>query len=229
MNLGPQTAEAMSDTDCHRVEQLLLTNRTELPWFRFRTQRFLKRFFDVSVGGTMLVMSLPVMALTALAVRLTSPGPALFIQTRLKDGARPFRMLKFRTMTDSPSHELKEVTGSDPRLTSIGAFLRASRLDELPQLIHVVRGEMSLVGPRPDVPQNLARYTDSQLLRFAMPQGCTTWGVIRGGLLNDWSTRQDINAEYVWKWSFFLDLQILVKTVYVLLAQKGTEPESAEN
>ena len=62
-----------------------------------------------------------------------------------------------------------------------------------------------------------------------MPQGCTTWGVIRGGLLNDWSTRQDMNAEYVWRWSFLLDLKILVKTVYVLLAQKGTEPESAEN
>ncbi|HIB64679.1 MAG TPA: sugar transferase [Phycisphaerales bacterium] len=219
----------MFDTDYHRVEQLLLANQRELPWFRFRTQRFLKRFFDLSVGSFLLVVSLPVMAITALAVKMTSPGPALFIQTRLKHGAKPFRMLKFRTMTDSPSHELKEVTGSDPRLTSIGAFLRASRLDELPQLVHVLRGEMSLVGPRPDVPQNLSRYTDSQLLRFAMPQGCTTWGVIRGGLLNDWSTRQDMNAEYVWKWSFGLDLKILIKTVYVLLAQKGTEPESAEN
>lgn len=209
---------------------MLEQHRAELPYFGYPGQKSLKRLFDVLASMAMIILGLPVILLVALLVKLTSPGPVLFVQVRLKQGGEPFRMIKFRTMTSSETpHELKEVTTSDPRLTPIGAFLRASRLDELPQLWHVLTGEMSLVGPRPDVPQNLERYTTSQLLRFAMPQGCTTWGVIRGGLLNDWSTRQDINVEYVRKWSFFLDLRILVQTVVVLLTQRGTNPESAEN
>ena len=213
-----------------RLQSIVEQHHRELPYRQRGVQRTLKRFFDIVVSGLMLVFGFPLIALTALLVKLTSPGPILFIQTRLKENGEPFQMLKFRSMTaaDSP-HELKEVTTTDPRLTPIGAFLRASRLDEMPQLWHVLRGEMSLVGPRPDVPQNIDRYTDSQLLRFAMPQGCTTWGVVRGGLLNDWSTRQDINVEYVRRWSFLLDMRILVQTVAVLIGQKGTNPESAEN
>lgn len=216
----------MSDA---RVARVIEEHRSSLPWIQNHRQRLLKRVFDIMAGSVLLAFTWPIMILTGLAVRLTSPGPALFIQTRLGLGAVPFQMYKFRTMTDSPAHELKEVTKTDPRLTSIGAFLRASRLDELPQLFHVLSGQMSLVGPRPDVPQNLDRYSDHQLLRFSMPQGCTTWGVIRGALLIDWSTRQDINAEYAQNWSMMLDFEILFKTAYVLLLQRGTNPESSDN
>lgn len=204
-----------------------------IPWECDSSQRTAKRVFDLLVSSILLLMTFPLILVVACLVKLTSPGPVFFVQERLGLHGWPFRMYKFRTMTDGKAdgsaHELMEVTKTDPRLTSIGAFLRASRLDELPQLLHVVIGEMSLVGPRPDVPQNEERYTEEQLLRFRMPQGCTTWGVVRGGLANDWSTRQDINAEYVRDWSFLLDLKIIVQTFFVLVLQKGTNPDSAEN
>lgn len=221
----------MSKEQYQRIAVVVAQVEREVPW-RVRTlQRLAKRVFDIVVSLTLLLLGWPVMLVTALAVRLTSPGPALFIQYRVGEGGVPFRMVKFRSMTDAPlkGHEVGEVTSTDPRLTSIGSFLRASRLDELPQLVHVLLGEMSLVGPRPDIAANLHRYRDDQLVRFAVPQGCTTWGVIRGGLSKSWSERQDINAEYVWQWSFLLDIQIIFRTAVVLLLQRGTNPESAEN
>jgi lipopolysaccharide/colanic/teichoic acid biosynthesis glycosyltransferase len=121
-----------------------------------------------------------------------------------------------------------EVTRSDPRLTPIGAALRAWRLDELPQLLHVLSGRMSLVGPRPDLPANLSAYRDDQLIRFAMPPGCTAWTFTRGAFDNDWATRQTINAEYVRAWSLRLDLEVIVGTAFVLLGQRATSPAVAE-
>ena len=218
----------MSDSEYRRVEDVLRGLEAQIPWNRSPLQKTLKRVFDIVVSTLMIVATLPVFLITAFLVRATSKGPVLFSQERLGLGAKPFTIYTFRTMTTGV-HELMEVTATDPRLTSIGAFLRASRLDELPQLVHVLLGHMSLVGPRPDVPQSLPRYSDEQLVRFAVPQGCTTWGVVRGGLANDWSTRQDINAEYVWNWSFWLDLRIVLQTPYIILSQKGTNPESAEN
>lgn len=221
----------MNEHEYQRIALAVGAVRTQIPWRRRTLHRLAKRMMDIIVSITMLVFCWPILLLTALAVKLTSRGPALFIQVRVGEGGVPFRMLKFRSMTVAGpgGHEIGEVTAQDARLTSIGQFLRASRLDELPQLVHVLLGEMSLVGPRPDIPENLHRYNDDQLIRFAMPQGCTTWGVIRGGLMNSWSERQDINAEYVWNWNFWLDLKIIFQTAVVLLAQKNTTAEKAEN
>lgn len=218
----------MEESDLERVELALQRANAELPWNRLRGQRLLKRAFDIVVSALMILFGWPVFAVIALLVRATSKGPVLFSQTRLGLGAKPFTIYKFRTMTTG-DHELMEVMATDPRLTPIGAFLRSSKLDELPQLFHVLFGQMSLVGPRPDVPQNFHRHSEQQLMRFAMPQGCTTWGVIRGGHALDWNARQDINAEYVWKWNIWLDLKIVLQTPAVILGQKGTLPESTEN
>jgi lipopolysaccharide/colanic/teichoic acid biosynthesis glycosyltransferase len=117
-----------------------------------------------------------------------------------------------------------EVTTADARLTPIGGWIRAWRVDELPQLWHVLVGEMSLVGPRPDLPENLQFYASNQFLRFAMPQGCTAWTFTRGAFDNDWSKRQSINVEYVQQWSFGLDVNIMVNSALVLLQQKATSP-----
>jgi lipopolysaccharide/colanic/teichoic acid biosynthesis glycosyltransferase len=217
--------------DCYeRVDRVVKASLAELPWAQKGHQRAAKRAFDIVFASLLLLLVWPIILLTGILVRLTSHGPALFVQTRLRRGGAPFQMYKFRTMTHTlgTDHELKEVIACDPRLTSIGGILRATRLDELPQLVHVLRGEMSLVGPRPDVPQNLPRYRDEQLVRFAVPQGCTTWSMVSGGFRNDWSTRQDLEVEYAWRWSFLLDLKIIVRTALVLLTQRGTIPDTAE-
>jgi lipopolysaccharide/colanic/teichoic acid biosynthesis glycosyltransferase len=203
-----------------------------LPWRSRRIERAAKRALDVAIGVPAAVAALPLMAGVALAVRATSPGPVLLRQERVGLDGRLFTMMKFRSMRadtkDGQSVGHGEVVRSDPRLTPIGRQLRDWRLDELPQLFHVVSGEMSLVGPRPDLPANLAAYADEHLVRFAMPPGCTAWTLTRGLFENDWATRQAINAEYVEKWSFALDLQILAGTFGVMLRQQATAPAVAE-
>jgi lipopolysaccharide/colanic/teichoic acid biosynthesis glycosyltransferase len=170
------------------------------------------------------------MGVVAVLVRATSPGPILLAQWRLGLYGVPFKMYKFRSMRAETSDGLAQGTGevmaTDARLTPIGNWLRAWRVDELPQLWHVLVGEMSLVGPRPDLPQNLEFYSTEQLLRFAMPQGCTAWTFTRGGFGNDWSVRQDINVEYVNTWSFGLDVDVMVGSAIVLITQHNTNPST---
>ena len=202
-----------------------------LPWLRRGVQRALKRLIDLLVAGSMLLAIIPVLLITALLVRVTSRGPVLLRQTRLGLNGRPYAMLKFRSMVaanpDGSAGYQGEVTAQDARLTPIGGFIRAWRIDELPQLLHVLKGEMSLVGPRPDIPDNLPLYSDSQLLRFAMPPGCTAWTFTRGAFNNDWNTRQDINVEYVRQWSLWLDIKIIAGSLLVLLRQEEANPADA--
>jgi lipopolysaccharide/colanic/teichoic acid biosynthesis glycosyltransferase len=118
-----------------------------------------KRLFDLGVSAVALVMLLPVLAAVGLWVRMDSPGPVLFRQQRVGLHGRPFNILKFRTMvTDAEARGLKVTVGQDPRVTRSGGFLRRTRLDELPQLVNILRGEMSFVGPRPEVPEYVAYY-----------------------------------------------------------------------
>lgn len=135
-----------------------------------------KRLFDIGCAGLGLVVLSPVLALVALAVKLTSRGPALFRQQRVGRGGRPFRILKFRTMVQDAEARGGQITAAgDRRITPLGRLLRASKLDELPQLINVVRGEMSLVGPRPEVPRYVARYTEEQRRVLEVRPGITDW------------------------------------------------------
>jgi len=120
----------------------------------------LRRLLDVTVSGVLLMILSPALALLALLVRVTSPGPALFRQTRIGRHGRPFLLLKLRTMRADAAHTGPAITaGADPRITPLGARLRRTKLDELPQLWNVLRGDMSLVGPRPELPRYVARYT----------------------------------------------------------------------
>jgi lipopolysaccharide/colanic/teichoic acid biosynthesis glycosyltransferase len=204
------------------------SSQGEIPWRQKTTQRGLKRLADLVIALALLLVLWPVMVIVAILVRLTSPGPVLLRQTRLGLDAVPYNMLKFRSMVaDTPDGMARgsgEVSSQDQRLTPIGAFLRASRFDELPQLFQVLAGQMSLVGPRPDIPANLPEYSPEQLLRFAMPPGCTAWTFTRGAFANDWSTRQSINVEYVRQWSVWLDIKILAGSFFVLLLQKNANP-----
>jgi sugar transferase EpsL len=214
-----------------QLARVAAAERNRIPWRNQPIQSGLKRAFDLLVAAVLLTMLSPVILITALLVRLTSPGPVLLAQMRIGLDGVPFRMLKFRSMVaDNPAGFAQgsgEVTGSDPRLTPIGRFIRAWRVDELPQLFHVLSGTMSLVGPRPDLPTNLGMYTPEQMVRFTMPPGCTAWTFTRGAFDNDWIERQNINVEYVRQWSFWLDVKILVGSLFVLIAQKSTTPENS--
>jgi lipopolysaccharide/colanic/teichoic acid biosynthesis glycosyltransferase len=215
-----------------RIATAIAPLRAQLPWRRKAGARLAKRVMDLAISLPAAVVATPIMAVVAGAVRVTSPGPVLFRQQRIGLDGELFTLWKFRTMqtarADGAAAGFSEVTRTDSRLTSIGAALRDWRLDELPQLFQVIAGQMSLVGPRPDIVPNLGAYADADLVRFAMPPGCTAWTFTRGAFENDWATRQAINVEYVKTWSLLLDLKVLVGTVGVLLSQRATSPTVAE-
>lgn len=213
------------------IARVIESRRSHLPWYKRPLSRWGKRALDVAGSLLLLALLAPVLLLTALAVRLTSPGPVLLRQTRLGLGGKVYGMLKFRSMhalnADGSAGFAGEVTASDARLTPIGAFIRAWRFDELPQLLHVLSGTMSFVGPRPDIVENATLYSEMQLLRFSMPPGCTAWTFTRGGFRNDWATRQDINVDYVQQWSLWLDIRIVLGSALVLLRQDEANPSTA--
>jgi lipopolysaccharide/colanic/teichoic acid biosynthesis glycosyltransferase len=186
------------------------------------------------VSAVLLVLLAPVLAAVALAVRLSSRGPAFFVQQRVGYRCAGFGMVKFRTMVqDAERHEASLAAGQgagrtflkihdDPRITPLGRWLRRTSLDELPQLWNVLRGDMSLVGPRPLLRSDLERYPRADLMRrFAVRPGISgLWQVSGRSLLPD-GARIRLDIEYVDDWSLLGDLRILVRTVGVVLSAKG--------
>jgi lipopolysaccharide/colanic/teichoic acid biosynthesis glycosyltransferase len=190
------------------------------------TQAVAKRAFDLVVGSLGLVITLPVWLTTAIAIRLTSAGPVFFHQERVTKGGRTFRMHKFRTMRqDLPADADTTVPffkiDQDPRITRVGHRLRKWSLDELPQLWNVLRGEMSLVGPRPLPTEQVA--ANLQLLgpRHEVPAGMTGWWQINGR--SDVAPTQAVrlDAFYIENWSLTFDLYIVLKTMSTVLERKG--------
>jgi exopolysaccharide biosynthesis polyprenyl glycosylphosphotransferase len=192
-----------------------------------------KRAFDLIVAGVGLILATPLLLAIAAGVKLTSPGPILYRSTRVGQRGRPFTMLKFRTMrvgADLEVDRLREEMGvtnlmfklkDDPRVSRVGKLLRKVSLDELPQLINVVRGEMSIVGPRPPLAEEVTRYVDWQFDRLEVPPGITgLWQVSgRSDLSFDDCVRLDLF--YIENWSLSYDLYILAKTIPVLLSPRG--------
>lgn len=181
----------------------------------------MKRVFDLVIAGALTMLLSPVMAVIALAVKLSSPGPVLFKQTRMSRRGRMFEMLKFRTMRDAEDIDASWETPED-RVTRIGRLLRPSRLDELPQLINVLRGEMSLVGPRPERPRYIERFADEirgYSERHRVPAGLTGWAQINGLMGDDASIedRTRFDNGYIESWSLWQDVVILFRTLPALL------------
>ena len=189
-------------------------------------QAALKRTVDATVAAVGLAALSPLMLLLAAAVRATSPGPALFRQARLGKNGVPFQILKFRTMVNN-APDLRNPDGSaftgmrDARVTPLGRWLRLSSLDELPQLINVLRGDMSLVGPRPDQPDQLRFYTPEERKRLLVKPGITGLAQLSGRNGIPWSERKQLDLEYVKKRSPLLDLMILLRTIPCVLAARG--------
>jgi lipopolysaccharide/colanic/teichoic acid biosynthesis glycosyltransferase/glycosyltransferase involved in cell wall biosynthesis len=183
-------------------------------------QRALKRAMDVVVATALLALTAPIQAACILAVRLTMGGPAIFRQIRPGRHEVPFELLKLRTMTDA-ADAAGRLLPDEQRLTPLGRFFRRWSLDELPQLVNVLRGEMSLVGPRPLLMEYLERYTDRQRLRHAVMPGITGWAQIRGRNLLDWEERFELDLRYVENWRLALDLSILAETAWRVLGGRG--------
>lgn len=188
-----------------------------------------KRALDLAVAVPLLVAASPVMAAIALWVRRDSPGPALFRQTRVGEGGRPFQVLKFRTMVVGAQQMGTgiRVVSNDSRITRAGAVLRKTSLDELPQLINVVRGDMSLVGPRPTVPEQVERYTAHQRRRLLARPGVTGLAQVSGRQLLPWSERIEIDIRYIEGWSMRRDLAIIARTALMLLRRSDNHYRDA--
>ena len=186
----------------------------------------LKRLLDLFGASLLFLLALPLMAACAVAVRLTSPGGILYRQTRVGRGQRPFTLWKFRTMRQDAESESGEVLAQpgDPRLTSIGAFLRRFRLDELPQLGNVLLGTMSLVGPRPERPGFVQRYlkeVPGYAERFSLAPGLTGLAQVNGDYHSSPQNKLRYDLAYLANWSIWLDVSILLRTVKIVLTSRG--------
>lgn len=178
-----------------------------------------KRGVDLLVAVPLLVLTAPVLVAIAIWIRRDSPGAALFRQERVGFEGRIFRVWKFRTMVvgaQSMGTGVR-VTSGDARITRAGRFLRATSLDELPQLINVVRGDMSLVGPRPTVPEQVERYTARQRRRLGARPGVTGLAQVSGRQTLPWSQRIELDVRYIDTWSPAGDLRIVLRTALMLL------------
>jgi lipopolysaccharide/colanic/teichoic acid biosynthesis glycosyltransferase len=183
----------------------------------------IRRAVDIVVSGTLLVLSAPVVAGAMAAIRLESRGPALYRQRRIGRDGRPFDVLKLRTMVDGAEHVGAglAVDENDSRITRVGTFLRRTSLDELPNLLNVLRGEMSLIGPRPTVPVQVERYTHRQRGRLAIRPGITGWAQVHGRASLPWSERIELDLHYIEHRSLMLDLRILWRTPAMVVGGSG--------
>ncbi len=197
-----------------------------------RSSRLLKRSVDICAAGTALALASPILLLTALAIRLTSPGPIIFGQTRVGRDGRHFGILKFRSMVDGAEAQRQDLDqrnetaglfklADDPRITRVGRVIRRASIDELPQLINVLRGEMSLVGPRPLVVAEDALVVDRYRDRLAMPPGMTGPWQVLGPTRPPLSEMVKIDYLYAVNWSLWLDVKILLRTVSHIRAGHG--------
>ena len=186
--------------------------------------RIAKRSIDILVSLPMILLLSPVLLAAALAIRFEDGGYVFFRQERIGHRGRPFRVWKFRTMTVEASNRegpslLRE---GDRRITKVGRVLRHLGLDEIPQLINVLTGEMSLVGPRPTMGYQVAAYTERQRRRLEVKPGLTSLAVVSGRNAIPWTERIELDVEYIERWSLWLDLGILWRTLWcVLISRQG--------
>ena len=183
----------------------------------------IRRTLDIAVSALALIVSSPVLAVAMVAVRLESPGPVIYRQRRAGMHGRQFDVLKLRTMVDGAEHigAGLAVNENDSRITRVGGLLRRTSLDELPNLLNVLRGDMSLIGPRPTLPVQVAQYTERQRGRLQIKPGITGWAQVNGRATLPWPQRIELDLYYIEHRSLALDLKILRRTVVMVLGGSG--------
>ena len=234
-----ELTSSLSGTAVERMKVRPLTPRFSVlyvePIRRSGLPALTKRVFDVVAAAGGLVLLAPTLVILAVLVRLDSPGPVLFTQVRIGRDGKPFRLLKLRSMVRDAEQRLDELRAineadgplfklrADPRVTRVGRFIRATSLDELPQLWNVLRGDMSLVGPRPALPSEVAGWTPELYERLRVRPGITGMWQINGRSESSFEDYKDFDLYYVDNWSLPLDLAILVKTVPTVLSRRGAQ------
>ena len=184
-----------------------------------------KRLIDLCAALSVAILLSPVILVVSILVRIRLGSPVLFRQPRIGLNNQPFHVCKFRSMTDQRDSN-GELLPDDRRLTPFGKMLRKSSLDELPQLWNVIRGDMSLIGPRPLLVQYLERYTDEQIRRHEVRPGITGWAQVNGRNEIDWNKKFELDVEYVDNCSFMMDVRIVLKTIVCLITRSGVSAAS---
>ena len=190
--------------------------------------KYFKRLFDIIFSIIGLIVSLPIMLIVAIIIKLTSKGPVFFKQDRIGKNGKVFKMYKFRSMVVNAE---KTGTGvysgaNDPRVTKIGKFIRKTSIDEFPQFVNILKGDMSFIGPRPVLtyhPWTYDKYTKTQLKRFSIRPGITGWAQVNGRKTVEWKTRLKYDCYYVENLSLLLDLKIIFKTIKDVISSKDNE------
>jgi lipopolysaccharide/colanic/teichoic acid biosynthesis glycosyltransferase len=189
--------------------------------------RPLSRALDVAIAASLLILASPLLAAAAAAIKLESRGPAFYRQRRVGKDGRPFELWKLRTMV--PGAEAMGagiyVLEGDPRITRLGRVLRRLSLDELPNLVNVLKGEMAMVGPRPTIQEQVDRYTERQRRRLEVKPGITGWAQVNGRVSLPWPERIELDVWYVEHRSLWLDLKVLALTVKLLVTGRGLYSE----
>jgi lipopolysaccharide/colanic/teichoic acid biosynthesis glycosyltransferase len=187
----------------------------------------LKQLFDRVLSFILILLLSPLFLLISVLIRLDSRGPVFFVQERIGKAQKPFQIYKFRTMVPNAIHMGTGIytDEKDPRITKIGRFLRNTSLDELPQLLNIVKGDMSFIGPRPTIQEQVLQYDAFQRKRLLMKPGITGLAQVNGRNSISWPERIQFDVQYVENWSISLDLKILFKTVIVILKQEGLYAE----
>ena len=195
-------------------------------------KHFFKRFFDLIVSLVALVVASPILLITAIAIKIESKGPAIFIQQRVGKNGKVYDMYKFRSRCVGAEQQEGSVfcKKGDARVTKVGAFIRATSIDELPQLVNIIKGEMSLIGPRPVLtyyPKKWDEYTKEELKRFDALPGVTGWAAVHGRKTNTVEARFAYDNYYVENLSLWLDIKIFFMTIKAVLTNDGNEDDGA--
>lgn len=189
-------------------------------------KHFLKRTFDIVLSLIVLILLSPVLLITCIAVKLDSKGPVIFKQRRLGKNGKEFNMYKFRTMVVNAEAGGVYSDNKDPRITRVGRFLRKTSLDELPQCVNILKGDMALIGFRPPLtyhPWPWSEYTDEQKRMFAVRPGITGWAQVNGRKDVEWHRRIELNVWYAQNISFFLDVKIFFMTIFKVFTNADNE------
>jgi len=183
----------------------------------------MRRAFDIAIAGTALLVTSPILLVAIVAIRVESPGHPIYRQRRIGRDGRPFDVLKLRTMVQGAEGmgAGMAVNEGDPRITRVGALLRRYSIDEIPNLVNVLRGEMAIIGPRPTIPVQVEQYTPRQRGRLAVKPGITGWAQVNGRASLPWSERIELDLYYVEHRSLALDLKILARTPAMVLGGSG--------
>lgn len=189
-------------------------------------EKYIKRFLDVFLSSFAIIVLSPLLAVVALAVKIKLGSPVLFSQARPGKFGEIFVLKKFRTMTDEPDPLTGELLPDEQRLTSFGCFLRSTSLDELPELFNILKGDMSIVGPRPLLVRYLSRYNEKQMHRHDVRPGLTGFAQVNGRNAISWEEKFDMDVYYTEHISFLFDLKIILQTVKTVLCRDGISSDT---